>query len=58
MTREFDEYIVHGEPGHMVKAHVWQTVIDYQLCLLRIPLEYKQYPYLSYCNVGTTDKSL
>ncbi|MBD5363018.1 MAG: antitoxin VbhA family protein [Bacteroides sp.] len=22
---EFDEYIVHGEPGKREKAHAWQT---------------------------------
>lgn len=27
---EFDEYIVHGEPGQKEKADVWQTAIGLQ----------------------------
>lgn len=27
---EFDEYIVHGEPGQKEKADAWQTAIDPQ----------------------------
>lgn len=27
---EFDEYIVHGEPGQKVKADAWQTAIGLQ----------------------------
>ncbi len=27
---EFDEYIVHGEPGQKEKADAWQTVIGPQ----------------------------
>ena len=27
---EFDEYIVHGEPGHKEKADTWQTTIGLQ----------------------------
>lgn len=38
---EFDEYIVHGEPGQREKADAWQTAIACQLCLLGIPLEYR-----------------
>lgn len=32
---EFDEYIVHGEPGQKEKADAWQTAIGLQdVCLL------------------------
>ncbi len=27
---EFDEYIVHGDPGHKEKADAWQTAIGLQ----------------------------
>ncbi len=27
---EFDEYIVHGEPGQKEKADAWQTAIGLQ----------------------------
>ena len=27
---EFDEYIVHGEPGQKAQADAWQTAIDLQ----------------------------
>ncbi len=27
---EFDEYIVHGEPGKREKAHAWQAAIGLQ----------------------------
>lgn len=27
---EFDEFIVHGEPGQKVKADAWQTAIGFQ----------------------------
>lgn len=27
---EFDEYIVHGEPGQREKAEAWQTAIGLQ----------------------------
>ena len=27
---EFDEYIVHGEPGQKGKADAWQTAIGFQ----------------------------
>ena len=27
---EFDEYIVHGEPGQKEKADAWQTIIACQ----------------------------
>ena len=27
---EFDEYIVHGEPGQKEKAYAWQTAIGLQ----------------------------
>ena len=27
---EFDEYIVHGEPGQREKADAWQTAIGLQ----------------------------
>ena len=43
---EFDEYIVHGEPGQKEKADALKTAMACQIHLLCVPLEYYQYLYL------------